>query len=718
MARKETRCKKKARANKKAAMSDTFCEAVTDAYTRADTYGRGRVLASDCASKSRVNKFDDYCQTPSTSGDLVKACMQLVQEIDNDSDMVFNRFVQKQPDQWDPITVRSAGYVFDATLPTTLLCTRVRMSGDTLLAYMCTALNESELVRCVVDRPAFAALPTVGDLPIGANTYGFALDDAGVCYVANHNSGTVTVYKVLTETTASVLATVSGTAAGALGVTADGAFIFFEVYNAPNITIQRLEVATGTVTAGTSAAQTPDDNNRILVVRDPSTDNVFAWWYTERPGVFAFRWINNAMAETFTGTYPVAQRVSGTADTTAAVYSVDRDLGEAYLNWVNFNVSAVVQITVSPTFAIADVGVDGDGSTGFVISQDVQIVSLQINRFVSPPTVVGTEQLGYNPTISPSLPSVAASGQRALYYNQGFRVFEFGSYAILTQWQGAGLSASLCNNGSIVATSGAILTGTGSSDGTVTSEASLLRGECIPLNADAAVVTQNGLYAGSLSPVRVELSIANQAGLDLFCTAGNRVVPCLSSYGAYCTAQPEDPRCFCFNNPEGILSTLFNINSLKQNPALYEQLLAIAPCLSGTCSQYFTNSGLISTYLQSQQCPNSITICSTVLNLSEGGSINGSVVASQDCGATAGIGCQANTCPVGSDCDLADGICRVLCASDNDCPSGESCGLGTGLCRSNEEGSDLVWYIVAGVLGALVLGLVGFVVWLKVNGKI
>ena len=75
-------------------------------------------------------------------------------------------------------------------------------------------------------------------------------------------------------------------------------------------------------------------------------------------------------------------------------------------------------------------------------------------------------------------------------------------------------------------------------------------------------------------------------------------------------------------------------------------------------------------------CPSQITVCTTIVDLNNGSSIDGDVVVLTNCGPGSNISCAAG-CPIGTVCNLQTNACSLICNDDDDCMSGQSCVLST-----------------------------------------
>ena len=174
------------------------------------------------------------------------------------------------------------------------------------------------------------------------------------------------------------------------------------------------------------------------------------------------------------------------------------------------------------------------------------------------------------------------------------------------------------------------------------------------------MITPNGSYIVQTSPTQanalnIVIASMNSDDMQTNCAFGGRQPSCyLSYFNQYCGNNVvgtgldtyTDPRCVCFDS-KLIIDSIFDITVLQQNPVLYEQLLAIALCITSTCTTYKTENNVVGHYLnETIECPNSINICTNVLKLGNDSSINGDVVIASNCGSGSTFEC-ASGCPLG-----------------------------------------------------------------------
>jgi hypothetical protein len=155
---------------------------------------------------------------------------------------------------------------------------------------------------------------------------------------------------------------------------------------------------------------------------------------------------------------------------------------------------------------------------------------------------------------------------------------------------------------------------------------------------------------------------------------------------------------------------MFNVELLKQNPAQYNQLLVIAPCLSPECIQTKSENNIASVYMQDQECPTSINICTNILNIGIDSEIDGNVVVSKNCGIFGSnkIPCSS-TCPIGTTCSDNTGLCQTACSKDENCDNNfQFCDIGNaagGVCE-NLRNIDINVDTSSSGLSGLYIGLI------------
>lgn len=208
---------------------------------------------------------------------------------------------------------------------------------------------------------------------------------------------------------------------------------------------------------------------------------------------------------------------------------------------------------------------------------------------------------------------------------------------------------------------------------------------------NALTVSANGLYILSFTPQTGKwLLMQNVINGSAIAAWGSKGVLIPTYQDNYCNEMPTnantagikntfpDPRCLCYN-PRELTASLFNVELLASNPAQLLLLDSTSPCLFKDCTQERGTDTITGIYMDDQvKCPSTITICSTILNVGQDGSISTGtgVNVDQNCGGTAGKTPCSSTCPVGMGC-AKDGFCALSCVDNSECVgSGQTCNAG------------------------------------------
>jgi hypothetical protein len=246
-------------------------------------------------------------------------------------------------------------------------------------------------------------------------------------------------------------------------------------------------------------------------------------------------------------------------------------------------------------------------------------------------------------------------------------------------------------------------------------------------NINPITISLNGFYALSALQGQAILlqNIINQPSMELWSALNTQRQAEAITNGYplnYCGNLPKDgqvgafkntfpdPRCLCYY-PDELVAAMFNVDLLKSNPVQLKEMEAIAPCTSTTCT---LERGLTSVtgYFMTDvvQCPSSIAICTTLLNIGTGGEIDTGVVSvSNNCGSagTNGVPCSS-TCPLGSAC-AKNNFCASICSVNSDClGAGEECI--DKVCQQPEKvppSTGFPTWAIAIIVVVVVLGFVG-----------
>ena len=191
----------------------------------------------------------------------------------------------------------------------------------------------------------------------------------------------------------------------------------------------------------------------------------------------------------------------------------------------------------------------------------------------------------------------------------------------------------------------------------------------------------------------------------------DRSEDCSSTVQQYCAhkGNPDegiiDPRCFCAGDPDVILATLFNLEQLKRSPLTYQQLYAMAPCLSAVCNpniikeENVIGKGLDRLY---NGCAQSIEICTNIIDVR--GELNADVIQAS-CGSET-LPCSSG-CPVGLVCDNQTNFCTNICMEDAQCGHDQYCDTSTQVCRfendDNNGSGGLHTAEIVGIISACII---------------
>lgn len=209
-------------------------------------------------------------------------------------------------------------------------------------------------------------------------------------------------------------------------------------------------------------------------------------------------------------------------------------------------------------------------------------------------------------------------------------------------------------------------------------------------------------------------NLANSSKLVDYCNASN-LAPgvCQDQYTSqYCrvmqpesdTADYDDPRCLCRDNLR-MLKTMYNDAALT--PDLREQLLVSAPCIYSRCSNYSSEQNLTTQYMDSLPCKISVSICQSVIDVMDKGSI-GNVTIDQSCGKPNSTPCGGG-CPIGTACYSASGFCSKLCESSADCADGTECDSVERVCAIRgpvNTNQSLSVGVIVGIVMALLIAII------------
>ena len=268
----------------------------------------------------------------------------------------------------------------------------------------------------------------------------------------------------------------------------------------------------------------------------------------------------------------------------------------------------------------------------------------------------------------------------------------------------------LCNNGDmmVLQTETKTILGTNStSDRTISTAAALQLGECDVVPGEEYTLSANGRYLAK-NNMDVRFNFINGGAFNYFCEES--LGDCESAFVRYC-GDVADPRCPCLGSNKAIVESLFptSIDDLKRNTALYNSLLAVAPCLEPDCDAFLNEDNLVGASMRNLNCgPKNLTICSNIVFDSK----NSAQFTRTECGVS--IPCKAG-CPVGSVCDEQLGACREYCTASIPCSNRNQSCSAEGVCQNIPETNSNVTDIV--LLSVLLALVIGFAVWAGLRYK-
>lgn len=753
-------------------MSFDFCSVITEVYRGKDIYGSGNILSDDCVDLTDVDKFNRYCQTPTLgTDDIQKACAALFTDVKQDENLIYTTFVEQTPTQWtrSQNSIPSGSYqVGQPNLQGIFL--DVRSGDETILYY--SQINsdntdlESEIYYGTLKNPGLKKLPAI-IVEDSANPDPVLISDNTISFDVTANNGNIFIlyfgqtisndkflklyqFDTKTEQYTQVWKHdykglgFSPLFPGRLSVSPNGNYVTFidrsedptldRVVKVRLVDKQRTDYSLGTVTL---SGKNPGE--MVLLINE--LQNIFVCHIDLNS---KYKWITpdgSVSSEKSSISQLFAKRMSNDG----IVYGMSRSQQTSPVFPPPPLLSNVETITQSgavnnpaflnTTFSAAALDIDIDTKQLYVMERDSSIIYSTPGFNVSDREIIELGNYAENQEVQ--FRDIAWSNRDFLFFSfpmlpdNTFRLLEtvdIGNYNILKFWVQQKQKIQLCNNGDIVIVQDDVVThSTNTSDRTVPSQTQLQQNECdVVLNTSETKVSRNGLYSATLGGDNISLNqhIPNEFNLNAYCqTSPLLYTECSKSYKGYCESDEniDTDRCYCYENNEGILAVLFDIEELKKNPLLYAELLPIAPCLSQVCSEFFTENSLAGSYLKTLECGSDITICTSILNISGEGQINGDVLTTLNCGG--GIrSCSGGVCPAGSVCDVKTNLCRQLCSSGIQCLSGEKCvmetdenGVSQGICRQGVDDKFSTASLV--VIGVLLLLLVVLIIWLILKYK-
>lgn len=741
----------------------SFCDTVLDTYDSNDIYANGNLLAQPCELSDDNVKYDRYCQTPVNNSDFASGCLDLLEEVQDD-DNVYNRFVQLTEVVGNDI--RSGGYVLGKDGLLEGVNVSVRSGGETLVEHTLLAFVqplETTITYATYKNPNFRKIPDAQIGPVSvdicASTRSFDVDDNGVVYISylgDHNFLSVFKFDPASDVRPVLLVSyikldgVDVTDTSPMGVSPDGRFLAWTLYDQTSKFFYRYDtqddVRFVSIPIQSNNSQRPFSTQETLV---NNQGNMF----TVRCGVLLG---NTTIADYLAFVYLESEGTIEPAGTFEDVFSMSKRLSENNECFILTQTSPatapedrtrVNYIFQRPTsefdfypvdFALGPGGVSvGAFSVDFgPDEQKFYVLDKNTTRIYQADFPTSFNQLiipvhvaNYGVGQTRLLQDIAFSNERYLFYSTTinnvpiFRIASLQqdnngatSFPLIDRWADEGFDIRLCDNGDIVAIDSNTIVGrTATTDDTVPTLTQFLRGDCsVRLRSTSKELSTNGLYRAATNPTTLEQMVPHQVRLQSWMNLGtaDRRVAAVSAFREYADENRSfDPRAFCFENEEGILGSLYNVELLRLDSALFEQLLAVAPCLSQTCQKFSEEDNIIGNYLKQFDCDSNVVFCNQTLQLTENSSIDvgGNFVQSEDCGITNQVECRAG-CPVGSVCNENNGTCQLSCSSANSdqCNEFEECR--SGLCQLKIDADKSRNINIGLVIAISVVGIV-FVTW-------
>lgn len=694
------------------------CDVIVKSYQNTDVYGKGSILAEGCEAllnkgeEGKVEIFNKYCQTPSTNTDFLNTCSMLLADktvIDNQL-LIFNDFIQNQ--KLEGNSIQSAGYIIGRSTKGVTIQTRA--GGKTMVYLDVLSINkppETALYYCTFDNPNFREIPFEEKEVVGS-IVGFDVDKQGVVYFhrtvkneeveSGENQYKLTVFKFdpSLHNFAQVILTFDTVLSysGPLSVSGNGNWVCIRV-TVPNQTniykidvqnktyidnlMQNIPVRAGIVFDGLYINDNQDvfytpisnQNNEPFYMVDKDNNITFG---STQSSVFANRMTEDGYVYGFPGPKPgflggdIEQIRMGISSPiikkvcSDGVYAVSMTLDDSGL--VDGEIIHRLFVMTDITSEIIAIKSDTtqERLVNYALNQNLAFLSVRWTSFTENEEPIS--RLFYS----------------SMFQNINLlRVFDIGrSYSYLDRLMLSN-SPLLCDNGDIILTDddNKITFSTGTSDGTVNTDFVQKTGGCVKISTGEHTLSLNGKYVFKTEPTELVQNIPNQSLLGTWCNNNpnsDRRAACQTVYKMYCGNMGEsDPHCFCFENMDGILDTMFDLPKL--NPIIRNQLTAVAPCLASTCKPFFKDENIVGEYLSTFDCPSEVVICDSTVKLSKKALFNSDFVVVAKCG-TLADGCTDENCPIGSKCDNETDICLLVCEDTSECDMGYECNI-DGLCR-------------------------------------
>jgi hypothetical protein len=712
-------------------MVTNFCTDVEKYYKDLNVYDNAQVSALECSLlPSEPEKFNRYCLTPSDNKGFTNTCTSQGDVTNDDVDQMFNIARFKTWSEWPNQIVPGVPVNIDRLAENSSLNIQIKSN----FTNMTVIVKRSQFIQSTMmytTLPGNADVSEMSEFPDSVNALNVATVEvysSGKVYIlVNHDINPGYEQRIYTwelgDSTPNLIVNLGnnsgyGTnmslAGDSLAVAITGTCVYYipDIVNNPN-TVKKLENVGDTgspiepILTSFNITISLDINGNLFIFGKPSISIPIpgptpTWTLTEIH-VDTDTWTQRGTLST-----AISYTMSRMKDGTCFIYSNTQNT----IPHVTAGNSLVL-----PGFDIGDgrgvLGIDKPDADGNMLVQvtggDFSIVkrlaSGQILELLSVQTHLSQDQtLPYQFTVADDYSKLFfLDGEGVKYWRPD------GKNDLMNVMHDGGRNVLMLDNGVLVSDSYIVP----SSDQKRSTTVLLQEGGYGTLTpSNSKVVSKNGKYIFDTNDEFVRQNLANSIGYAISCRdPESRKKACQDSYsGTYCNSNADaDPRCICFNNEE-LLARMFNVELLKQNPAQYNQLLVIAPCLSPECIQTRSENNIASVYMQDQECPTSINICTNILNLGNDAKIDGNVVVSNNCGSFGSnkIPCSS-TCPIGTTCSDNTGFCQTACSKDENCDINfQFCDLGNaagGVCE-NLRNTDINVDTSSSGLSGLAIGLI------------
>ena len=627
-----------------------------------NAYGNANVIANKCAGYSDPKAFNEYCLIPTLSTAFTNSCLAVgvsAPVVDN-SDMIFNQMMQEHIDDWDVPIINSPPILSARYNNST--GQNVLVGGDYFLSFSSTGFDCSFTTSDLPNKMTNVPPPTV--LPTGIFRTAYAMDGNGTIYYASSNFGgpqqvTLRGYFPKTGVTANAF-TFTSPGISHIAVSPDGIHKYFidsdgKIFKWDGgATPTEITRPVGYIAVGSTDFFKVSNTEIVITVMQ------------ETAGArFIYRYVNTIWTQIHAIGVKGSPRPLGVDGILYfASPEPDNTLKEIFEVQLIPSTPIVTQVT--------NVAFTNIQSTSFALSDDANTLWL----FKANGDILTSEDFGQTSIVQTNtggfyVYSRATVGDNALYYviretntSSDFDVYlydkrqQFQLFREITTANSTTPLMFLDNSSlALVNGEGVTIINSNNGDGNLS-----LKQVSVATTNNNIIISDNGLYKLEIpdeDTFKISFNPVNSSDFVLACNATLSRKPfCNNANSEYCNSvkhtdgQFGDPRCFCYQNNENIIANMFNVELLKQNPSLYAQLVAIAPCMSSVCRpKYFDEDTWVGNTLRNLECPGTINICTNILTLGDSAEIDGDVVVNTNCGASSAKTPCSSTCPIGQTCN-------------------------------------------------------------------